>query len=147
MEKKIAAWRRPISWIVCFLLFWVAGILANLMRNGGTWIFDWLSYQSTLAIVLLVLFGGGTFLSIVVYSVPLLSQLIVSISEAIFPSKACVRYYIIGGYHIINYLFTIIMAAVGVITYNGSMFLYYVFCVYMIVLSVVVMKLAKDNKS
>lgn len=143
-EKRIAGWRRPIAWIVCLLLFSLAGIVSDLLRKASVWAWDFISIQDTIVVVLLVLFLGGTFISIILWSCPVISGIILSISEAVFPTKTGLRYSITGGFYIIYYLLFIVMGALGIVQ-GRYMFLFYSFCVYMIVLSYFVIALGKSR--
>ena len=145
-EKKVSGWKRPIAWIVCLLLFGLAGIVSDLLRKASVWVCDFLSIQSTVVVVLILIFLGGTYIKIILWSCPIISEIIISTSESVFPTKTGLRYSITGGFYILYYLFFIVLGSIGIVK-GRYMFLFYAFSVYMIILSYFVMVLGKNLAS
>lgn len=83
---------------------------AYLLCEAGIWLTNWLSGMSTVAIVVLVLLGGGIYTSLFLYTMALLPALTVHLSNNISKSRRGVRYWVLGIYTI---------AGCGLLIYAG----------------------------
>lgn len=95
---------------------------------------NWLSGMSTVAIVVLVLLGGGIYTSLFLYSMVMLPSMTVYLSNSISKSRRGVRYWVFGIYTIAGCALLIYAGIVGAVS-GGPMVWYYIRFAYIIIAS------------
>lgn len=133
-QKKNAWWRRPAGWICAFLGTLGIQAAAYLLCEAGVWLMNWLSGMSTVAIVVLVLLGGGIYTSLFLYSMVMLPSMTVYLSNSISKSRRGVRYWVFGIYTIAGCALLIYAGIVGAVS-GGPMVWYYIRFAYIIIAS------------
>ena len=135
---------RPVAWILTIIMMLALQFIAELLCSAGEYILIWLSGHSTIVIVLLAMAFGGTFLGIISYSVTLLPALLVTLSDKVYPSNHAFRYYFVGIYEIIGCALLIYAGIIGAVS-GGSMFWFYARYIWLIVVSVIMMLIGRNE--
>ena len=135
---------RPVAWILTIIMMLALQFIAELLCSAGEYILIWLSGLSTIVIVLLTMAFGGAFLGIISYSVTLLPALLVTLSDKVYPSNHAFRYYFVGIYEIIGCALLIYAGIIGAVS-GGSMFWFYARYIWLIVVSVIMMLIGRNE--
>lgn len=138
MEQKKSWFFRPVAWICTILMILALQYVAELICQLGAFLTVWLGGLSTIMVVILVLLFGSVFCGLFFYSAVILPQLLVSLSDKIYPSNHAFRYYFVGLYEIAGCAFLIYSAAIGAVS-GGSMFWFYARYVWLILACAIMM--------
>lgn len=134
-KEKVEWWKKPIGWGVAVLGTLGIQAAAYLLCEAGVWLMNWLSGMSTVAIVVLVLLGGGIYTSLFLYSMVMLPSMTVHLSNSISKSRRGARYWVFGIYTIAGCALLIYAGIVGAVS-GGPMVWYYIRFAYIIIASV-----------
>ena len=142
MEKKRSGLLRPVAWIVTAVLICCMEWVSKLVCKLGSWAVNEFSHLSTGMIILLVLLFGSIYVGLYIYSAVILPQLLVSVSDAIYPSNHAFRYYFSGTIDIILCIVFIVGGILGWIiqTGNTSMFWFYASRVHFAIAMIIMMR-------
>lgn len=143
VEHKKSWLLRPVAWILTILMMLALQFLAELLCRFGEYVFLWLNSLSTVAIVLLSVTFGGTFLGLFTYSAIILPSLVVTISDKLYPSNHAFRYYFVGIYEVIGCSLLVFAAMMGAVS-GGSMFWFYVRYIWLIAAAIVMMIIGRN---
>lgn len=135
---------RPVAWLCAIVMMLALQFIAELLCLLGEYVFLWLDGLSTVAVVMLAMLFGGTFLGIYSYSAFILPSLAVMVCDKIYPSNHAFRYYFIGLYTIAGCAFLIYAAIVGAVK-GGSMFWFYVRFGWLILTSIIMMVIGRSK--
>lgn len=134
--------KRFLSWVVLYLVSCVTGLFTFLVLRGGFYILTLINDLSSFWRVVIYLFGGLTFLSIIFTPIYYGSVLTVLASEAVKNSKKGVRYIVFSIYMLItSVIYTIIRMHQGSIP-----IVVIVMLIYYILLMIVGIKCLKNSK-
>lgn len=139
-KKHNAWWARPAGWVCAFLGTLGIQAAAYLICEAGIWLMNWLSGMSTVAIVVLVLLGGGIYTSLFLYSMVMLPSVTVHLSNIISKSRRGVRYWVFGIYTIAGCALLIYAGIVGAVS-GCPMVWYYIRFAYIIISSAIMILL------
>ena len=143
-EHKKSWILRPVAWILTIIMMLALQFVAQLLSLLGEYVFMWLSGLSTVAVVLLSMVFGGTFLSIFFYSAIFLPSFAVTIADKVYPSNHAFRYYFVGIYEIIGCALLIYAGIIGAVS-GGSIFWFYARYIWLIVVSVIMMLIGRNE--
>lgn len=135
---------RPVAWAFTILAMIGMQYLADLARRLVAHLLVWLGGLSTIAIVGFVLVFGGAVCGILYYSAFMIPVLVVSLSDAIYPSNHAFRYYFVGIYEIIGCALLIVAGIAGLIR-GGLMILFYAQYGWLILASVIMIVTGHQN--
>lgn len=141
MERKRSGLLRPVAWLVTAMLICCMEWVSKLVCRLGSWAVNEFSHLSTGMIILLVLLLGSVYVGLYIYSAVILPRLLVSVSDAIYPSNHAFRYYFSGTIDIILCIVSIVGGIRGWIiqTGNTSMFWFYASCVHFALAMIIMM--------
>lgn len=123
MEKR--SWvLRPIAWICTIAMWLCVDVLLGLLCRLGGYLIYWLSGFSTLGIILLATVIGSPYLWLFWFADTALPNILVSLSDKIYPSKRGGRYLLVGISTILSLLLSMLLLIRGHIRTDGSFWLY-----------------------
>lgn len=142
MEKKRSVLLRPVAWIATVTLTYCMGMISKLVCNLGVWAVNEFSHLSIGMVILLVILFGSIYISIYFYSAVLLPQLLVFVSDFIYPSNHAFRYYFVGVLEIIICAIAVFGGIRGWIVQTGSTSMFWFYAAYVhFILAMIVMML------
>lgn len=106
--------KRFLSWVVLAVCAFVSLFACSIIYSVVMAIINWL-LNSRLALVLVVLFGGGGSLTVVIVAISLLSFLTVGASNGVQKSASGTRYKVVGAIIIFLYAGNLILMLFGLV--------------------------------
>lgn len=134
-KTKEVWWKRPVAWACAFLGVLGIQAAAYLLCELGIWVLNWLNGLSTVAIVILVLVGGGVFCALFLHSMVLIPLMVVEWSNKIYRSRHGWRYVVLGVCEIFGCVFLIFAGIMGAVK-GGPMVWFYIRFAYILIASI-----------
>lgn len=148
MKRKRSGLLRPVAWVVTTVLIYCIGLVSTLVCNLGAWAVSELSRLSTGMVILLVILLGSIYIGLYFYSAILLPQLLVFVSDLIYPSNHAFRYYFSGIIMLVFCAFSVIGGIRGWIVQTGNTSIFWFYATYAhLALSMVIMMLHGRSSS
>ena len=142
-EKKKCRLLRPVAWLEHILLTSLIVLLVRIVLLLAAYEVHKLSSAPTISVILVTLLFGGVTLSIFTSGFIYLPMLLLSVSEAIYPSNHGFRYYFIS---VIGLFFNVVAIAIAIFGSVEADFWYYAETIYLAILHISLMLIVKQEK-
>lgn len=115
---------RPVAWLCTLVMCCFIDAIAGLLCRLGIWLVGLLGDFSTIGIILFITFIGTSFCSLFFWAMTMLPNLLVSLSDNIYPSNHAFRYYFLGIAWIGLCLLLAIFGVLKIITSSSMVWFY-----------------------